>query len=158
MSEDKKKSEEVFCFSTQLEVGAKGERVLLERYPRKLELINEHYSDFRVKSSGEILELKTDTYDMGKTSNFFIERYSDVIKKSPGGPWQARKKGAGIFCYMFINNNCWFEFRDLPALIKRLEELTRGKGLVYIRNKAWTTGGYKIKRADLEDLYKVYEW
>lgn len=41
-------------------------------------------------------------------------------------------------------------------LIERLESLTAGKGYVYIKNRAWTTAGYKVKREDLKDLYEQY--
>lgn len=145
-------------FQQQLKVGSRGEELFLERYPEKIELADDHYCDFRIKSDGRIIELKTDTYSIEKTDNFFIERWSDVHTRAPGGPWQANKYGASIFCYYFIRNNIWFQFEDIPALLERIEELTASAGLVYIKNRRWVTGGYKIKRADLEDLYDIYEF
>ncbi len=147
-----------FDFKGQLAVGDRGEELFLERYPRKLEVFPGKAYDFTVKSSRETLELKTDTYNMKKSENFFFERYSCVDKKSPGGPWRAKKDKVDIFCYYFVRHNVWFEFRDVPALIKRLDALTKKQGLIYVKNRGWITGGYKVKREDLEDLYSIYEF
>ena len=148
----------IFTFNGQLEVGDRGEQLFLERYPRKLEIYPGREYDFTVKSSREKLELKTDTYNMNKSSNFFFERYSDVHRKTPGGPWRAHKDEIDIFCYYFVRHNLWFEFRDLDGLIERLNDLTKKQGLIYIKNKGWVTGGYKIPREALDDLYDIWEF
>lgn len=145
----------VFDFKIQLEVGDRGQELFLENYPEKLTIWPERDGDF-ITESGKKLELKTDTYNMDKTDNFFIERYSDLNKKSPGSVWQAQGHGCEIFVYYFVRHNTWFQFNDLPALINRLDSLTQGKGMVYIKNRAWTTAGYKVKREDLKDLYTEF--
>lgn len=147
-----------FDFQAQLKVGTRGEELFLEHYPEPLEVIPIHASDFRVKTTGKIIELKTDTYNINKTSNFFMERWSSVYDERPGGPWQALAHRADIFCYMFVRHNIYYEFNDLPALVKRLEDLTKGKGLVYIKNQTWITGGFKVPRSELEDLYDIWEF
>lgn len=153
-----KQTNKLFLFDKQLKVGDQGEQFFLEHYPRKLEIIKHRYCDFKVKTSNELIELKTDTYDMLKTSNFFFERYSDYNAQSPGSVWQSRPKNVSIFCYLFINNKTWFEFRDLDKLIDRLDNIINDKklGKIFIQNRGWTTVGYKINRDDLKDLYKVY--
>ena len=145
-------------FKVQLELGDRGEQLFLERYPRKIEIHPGREWDFTVKSSREKIELKTDSYNIDKSKNFFLERYSDINRKTPGGPWRAHKDKIDIFCYYFVRHNIWFEFRELPALIERLDDLTKKKGLVYIKNRGWTTGGYKVKRSDLEEFYTVWEF
>ena len=147
-----------FTFKAQLEVGDRGEQLFLERYPRKIEIYPGREWDFTVQSTGEKLELKTDTYNIDKSPNFFFERFSDVYKQTPGGPWQSYSHGVDIFCYYFVRHNVWFEFRDMEALLERLNKLTENKGLVYIKNRGWVTGGYKIPRNLLEDLYTVWEF
>ena len=147
-----------FDFKEQLAVGSRGEELFLEYYPTKITIHAEHAYDFDCVKTGAKIELKTDTYNIEKTDNFFLERYSDVHKKSPGGPWQSIEKGVTVFCYYFVRNNIWFQFNDLPALIERANELTANQGLVYIKNKGWVTAGYKVKREDLEDLYDVWEF
>lgn len=154
MSSNKK----VWDFQVQLEFGNRSEELFAERYPRKLEIYPGREYDFTVKCNGQKLELKTDSYNLTKTENFFLERYSDVHKKTPGGPWRAAGDKVDIFCYYFVRHNTWFEFRDLPKLIKRLDELTANKGLVHIKNRGWITGGYKVPRSALEDLFDVYEF
>lgn len=152
------KTKKVWSFQAQLEVGNRAEELFMDYYPRKLEIFPGKEYDFTVKSSREKLELKTDTYNINKSENFFMERYSCIDRKTPGGPWRAKKDKIDIFCYFFARHNVWFEFRDIPALIKRLDTLTKGKGLVYIKNRGWITGGYKVKRSDLEDLYNIWEF
>jgi len=144
-------------FKAQLEVGDRGEQLFLEHYPRKLTIYPERAYDFTC-SSGAKIELKTDTYNMEKTENFFMERYSDVHRETVGGPWRAAGDDVDIFCYYFVRHNTWFQFNDIPALVERLNELTTGKGLVYIKNRGWVTGGYKVKRDELEDLFDVWEF
>lgn len=149
--------EGMFDFNEQLKVGSRGEEIFLERYPNKLSIYPGRDGDF-ITEDGKKIELKTDTYNMNKTSNFFIERYSDIDKKSPGSVWQASEHGCDIFCYMFVRHNTWFQFNDIPKLITRLEDLTSNMGLIYIKNRCWITGGYKIPREELSDLYEIYEF
>lgn len=147
-----------FDFKQQLEVGSRGEELFLERYPSKIAVHPSHAYDFDCLETGKKIELKTDTYNIDKTQNFFIVRYSDVYKKSPGGIWQSQEKGVDIFCYYFVRHNLWFQFNNLSALINKVESLTNNKGLVYIKNKGWVTAGYKVKRDDLADLFEVWEF
>lgn len=153
MSADKR-----WDFKEQLQLGDRGEQLFLERYPRKLEIFPGREYDFTVKSSREKLELKTDSYNMDKSDNFFFERFSDVARETPGGPWRAAKDSVDIFCYYFVRHNLWFEFRDLPALTKKLDEMTKKQGLVYIKNRGWTTAGYKVNRESLSEFYSVWQF
>ena len=109
-------------------------------------------------SCGLKVELKSDTYPMEKTANFFMERWSVIEQDKPGGPWQSLEKGADTFIYLFANSNTYFQFLDLPALVDRLDVLTKDSDLVRIKNVRWTTGGFKVRRDDLKDLYQIFEW
>jgi len=145
-----------FDFDEQLRIGRKGERLLLLKWPDpvcKHEVLTG--PDF-VDSKGRVIELKTDTYDMDRTHNFFFERFSNVETQSPGGIWQAALKGSTCFVYLFINNKRWFIFEDLPALCAKVEQLIIDKNLVMhkVQNRNWVTGGYKIPRAAVRDLYR----
>jgi len=155
-----KKSVEVdktWSFQDQLAVGSRGEALFMERYPRKLDIWPGRDGDFVVSKTGQKIELKTDQYNIDKTPYFFIERYSDFHKKSPGSIWQAHDHGCEIFCYYFVRHDVWFEFRDIPALIARIESIAP-KGFVFIKNKAWVTAGWKILRDDVMDLGEVWEF
>lgn len=140
---------------TQLAVGAKGEKLLLKHWPEPVQKHPVFKGPDFIDAKDTVIELKTDTYEMDKTPNFFIERWSDVEKKYPGGPWQAHLKGVEVFVYLFIQNKTWFIFRDVPKLLSRLDELTHKAYAINIPNRGWTTQGYRIKRADLQDLFTM---
>ncbi len=115
--------------------------------------------DFVSVSEGKRIELKTDDYEHSKTPNFFLERYSDVHKETPGGPWRARKHGVHVFCYYFIRDGIYYEFKNVKEMCKVADKYVKDKklGLVYIKNRAWITGGYKIPRELLEDVMTKHE-
>lgn len=146
---------DTFTFKDQLVVGDRGEELFQQYYPTKLELYPGREYDFTCTETGKTVELKTDTYSLFKTENFFMERYSDIDKKEdkPGGPWRALKDNVNLFCYMFVRENVYFEFDITQKLIDRLDEYTERKGLVYIKNRGWITGGYKVPRKIVEEFY-----
>lgn len=148
-----------FNFKDQLKVGDKGEKWFIEHYHSPLIQIKEHYADFKRISDGKIVELKTDTYSLDKTPNFFIERYSDFSKKSPGGIWQSKEKRVNVFCYLFIKDGVYYEF-DLKELIKELtpiaDEYEAKKRFLWIKNPAWITAGFTYPREKLKHLFTEY--
>lgn len=148
----------VFDFQEQLKLGNRGEELFLEAYPKKLIIYPGRDGDFIEVNSGKKIELKSDNYNINKTENFFFERYSNIETKTPGSVWQAIEHGCDIFCYQFIRHNIWFQFNNLPELANRLEEYQGDKSLIWIKNKGWITGGFKIPRKLLEDLYIVWEF
>jgi hypothetical protein len=157
-TEEKPLPSKVWNFQTQLKVGERGQELFQEAYPTTLEVYPQHDGDFIEVESGKKLELKTDTYNMTKTENFFVERWSSLYDEKPGSFWQAYGHGCQIFCYMFVRHNTWFQFGDIPAAMDKVEKMTATKGYIYIKNRAWITAGYKIPREALSDLYEVYEF
>lgn len=97
------------------------------------------------------VELKTDSYPMDKTPNFFIEKFSDMTKESLGGPWRAAADGIELFVYHFINDGTffWFKSSELCALSDTLITKRRER---WIKNKAWTTLGYVIPREEFKKI------
>ena len=146
-------------FKEQLALGLKAQQEFMEFYHEPVVLATTLAYDFKVVSSGKKLELKADDWDHEETENFFFERWSDVHKEKPGGPWQSRKKRADVFVYLFSRNGIYYQFNDIKRLCKVLEQIVRREklGLIYIKNKGWFTAGYKIPRHMLEELYEVYE-
>ena len=144
----------VWDFKDQLLVGDAGARLFQERWEAQtIPHADPKGPDF-VDALARCIELKTDTYPMSKTPNFFMERWSDVGTRRPGGPWQAFGKGCNLFVYLFLADRVWFVFDDLPALLARLDSLTPGLPAKHIRNKGWVTEGYAVSRLALSDLYK----
>jgi len=148
----------VFSFKAQLEVGNRGEELFMEHYPKKLVIYPERDGDFLEVYSGKKIELKTDTYNMNKSENFFFERYSNNETKTPGSVWQAQGHGCDIFCYMFVRHNLWYQFNNLEALSTRLDEEYGKKGLIWIKNKGYFSAGWKVPRESLSDLYTIWEF
>lgn len=109
--------------------------------------------DFKLANEEILVELKTDYYSM-ETGNFFMEVYSDMDKKTPGGPKQALKKGSNVFCYYYIQSGELFIFTDLKELCKRITKVKKKGRECKIRNKNYTTLGYAINREEFKDLYK----
>lgn len=107
------------------------------------------------RADGKRIEVKSDYYSLQNTEFFFMERWSNIDKERPGGPWQSLGK-SDTFVYLFIRDGVYFEFDDLPALVARLEDLTFNLPLIKIRNKGHTGGGYKVPLEALSDLYVDY--
>jgi hypothetical protein len=140
--------DEIFTFNKQLKVGNKGEALFLKHYKgseksdmRKYDLLFE----------GKKVELKTDTYPLDKTPNFFMERYGSVEDKKEGGPWRAKNDKIDLFVYLFISDNTffWFETKPLVKFLNRHIKELRGKT---IPNKTYSSLGYCVARDDLEHL------
>lgn len=148
----------IWNMKKQLAQGKKAEKEFMEIYPTPLTLVVDHRKWDLESECGLKVELKTDTYNMDKTENFFMERWSSIERKSPGGPWQALEKGANTFIYLFSNNCTYFECLSLISLVKKLNRLTEKQPLVYIKNAGWTTAGYKVPRQSLEEHFEVFEW
>lgn len=143
----------IFDFKKQLAYGNKKELEFIEIYPKQLVIADSRKYDFDLKN-GKTLELKSDNYDADKTTNFFMERYSDMYKKTPGGIWRAAEDDIDIFIYWFPKNKLYFEFTKLKNLAKVLDKITDGMYVQTVRNASWITAGYKVPRDLLLNHYK----
>ena len=144
-------------FGDSNKVGQEGEKLFLKAFDN----LESHPKgitgpDFVDTDTGDLIELKTDTYDLS-TGNFFLEKYSDVIQKTPGGLYQALEKGSDVFVYFYINSpkKSYFIFPDLKAAIARLDEIVDKKNieLSKIRNNGYVTAGYKIPRIYMRQFF-----
>ncbi len=150
--------EKQFDFRKQLKFGQEAEELFKEYYPRRLEPAKDLTYDFLVSSSRQKIELKTDSYSMLKTPNFFMERFSDIRRRTPGGPWRALKDKIDIFCYLFSQNRTWYEFRKVGDLVDELNVLTKDMQMTYVKNRTWVTGGFLVPREKLVRLYTVWDF
>lgn len=144
----KKNTEGMFIFEKSLEIGKIGEAEFLKEYP-SLTRLSGFAADFKTKNN-KTVELKTDLYDMEKTKNFFIERYSDSERLTPGGPWRSLGQ-SDYFVYYFIKNNNISTFKT-EDLVSKLEVITKDLPLISVPNKGYITKGYKINRDLLDDI------
>lgn len=135
-------------FIKDLQKGKLGESHFIRDYPNYRKG-GEGYClhDFVCQVDGHTVELKTDFYDMDKTPNFFLERYSNYKKKTNGGPW---RRGAEFFVYYFISHEEYFWFKR-QEMLELLNDIKLGK-LVRVPNGKYDTMGYKIERELLEEI------
>lgn len=142
MNENKKQV--IHDFKESLKRGQDGETELLKLWPELIAADGRKH-DFTLPN-GDTVELKTDYYDADKTPNFFMERWSNWADKKPGGVWQS---SATYFAYYFIKNGLLFVFKT-----NALREFMDGQkyGGISVRNKGWTTVGYRVPRAQVMHL------
>jgi hypothetical protein len=138
----------MFKFNDQLSVGGSGEELFLSLHPwlNKADGIK-----FDFERDGKTVELKTDTYSMKSTKNFFMERYSDTDRGTPGGPWRAAKDNVSYFVYMYLPQRTCFWF-DSKQLVSFLDEYCKDQRLVEIPNKTWLTTGFLVPRTAVKHL------
>jgi len=141
-------------FKDSLAVGKAGEALLQKLWP-ELVPTDGRKGDFMLNELK--LEVKSDSYDANKTSNLFLERFSDFDKKKPGGPWQSLEHGAELFFYWFPGNKLGYLFKT-SALVTFLEENEHLYKPVLIDNVHWVTIGYKVPVDSLKHLYIKKEW
>ena len=142
----------VFDFNEQLNVGDVGESDFKKYYQRLGPIkSNDLRIDFILKN-GLMVELKTDTYDMAKTPNFFMELYGNEQRKL-GGPWRTKQDGVSLFVYYFKKNKTFFWFNPI-TLCELLDTIIKDRGLTTTKivNSGWVAEGYKIPRVDVESV------
>jgi hypothetical protein len=121
----------------------------LELFKDKVELLDGHICDFKIKRTGRTIELKTEFRCETETPNLFIERYS--YGNEDGGPFQALKKGATYYLHWFPKTQAFYLYRT-TKLVEYLNANVPRPWLINIRNEGHTSRGFVIKRAALADL------
>lgn len=147
MSEYKRKT--TFDFGTQKAAGKLGEAKFLELWP-ELKPTSGLAGDFTTPS-GAVVELKSDSYTIERTTNFFMERYGDIKRQAPGGPWQAMQHGCKYFVYYYPKSGVAYVF-EVQQLVAQLNALVPQLKMFTIYNSSWQTGGFKVPRVFLQDI------
>ena len=138
-------SREIFTFKKQLDVGAKGEDFFLDCYGNKASKSDGR--KFDLFFDGKSVELKTDTYPIEKTPNFFMEKLGNVESNKIGGPWRAADDGVDYFVYLFASNKTFYWF-ETKKLVKFLDEYTKGKRGRTVANRGYVTLGFLVPRLE----------
>lgn len=146
--------EVIHKFSDSVQHGDAGEALFLEANPEYRKGRYDSYTDFQSDLNGTTVELKTDTYSMERTPNFFIERYSSDQTMLPGGPYRNLNTTYWVYYFLEQDTAFWFHPRDLVERIHELG-LDDENTLVPIRNRGYNTLGWKIPRSAVEDLAVV---
>ncbi len=117
--------------------------------PRKSE---DRAIDFFINGN-ESVELKSDSYKMKDTGNFFIETCGNETTGAPGGPYRALKDNIHWFVYLFIQDKTFFWFK--PAqMVRSVNQYVSQTGIVPKRiiNKTWVGLGYLIPRDVISNI------
>jgi len=136
-------------FQADLKRGQQGEQDFLKLFTK---LVGTDGRKGDILAPDGKIELKTDFYPMSQTPNFFIERYSSIEVLSPGGPWQAKAHGCKYFVYYYTSDKQGFVFL-VDDLIVQLEKVENSLKPIQVRNKKWTTVGYKVPRDIVKPLF-----
>ena len=124
-------------FKTDLARGHLGEELFYKLRP-ELTRLDGRQADF-VDANGATYEVKTDSYD---TSNFFMERWSNVEKQKAGGPWQSAEKNIDYFIYLFPKKGVGYMFA-VPELLEELNKIETPDQR-YVSNRGWMTVGWLV--------------
>ena len=155
-----KKEKKVFNFKDQLRIGDIGEADFIKIY-EKLEPVKSknRQIDFTL-NNGKTVELKTDSYPMDKTVNFFMEKNTILPDETdiPGGPWRSREHKVDYFVYYYMTDKVFFWF-DPITLCKYLDKYIKTNKVKPIaipnrdsNGKTFRSYGYKIPRADIVEV------
>lgn len=149
-----------FKFDEQLAIGNIGETNFQQYYS---ELNPQKSKDKKIDfilNNNHTVELKTDSYNMEKTPNFFMEQYTVSDDKiNLGGPWRTKEHGVNLFVYYFLNNKVFFWFCPI-TLCEFLDKYIKDNKLnkISIPNKGsngtyYEAQGYKIPREILKSIW-----
>lgn len=145
----------VHKFKRSLAAGRSGELLLASLWTELVPIEGGRKGDFML--GNKKVEVKSDSYGLQGSVNFFMERWSDEDKLKPGGPFQALEHGCQFFVYFYPTDKVAFVF-DTGSLCRVLLKMLPELKPVNIRNVRWNTVGYKIPREALKDIYVIKDF
>lgn len=151
----------VFNFKDQMRIGDIGESDFSKIYEslKPVKDTKNRKIDFTL-NNGKTVELKTDSYSMSKTANFFMEKNTvshDETSKA-GGPWRSKEHKIDFFVYYYMTEKVFFWFEP-KALCKVLDKYIKSEKLKPIsipnrdgKGRTYRSYGYKIPRESLVSI------
>lgn len=140
-----------YKFNPSLRIGQVGETLFFNAHCNELKKEDGKLRDFSYSISGDGVELKSDYWPMKDTPNLFIERYSNVEKKSPGGPYQSLANGTRYFIYFYLYDLTYFVF-DTAQLCSFMDDNAHRFESKLVENLKYSTLGYRVPRAEVMHL------
>lgn len=155
------KKGKVFNFKDQLRIGDIGEADFTKIYEKlePVKSLKNRKIDFTL-NNGKTVELKTDSYPMDKTVNFFMEKNTILPDETEimGGPWRSKEHKIDYFVYYYMNNKVFFWF-DPVTLCKHLDKYIKKHKPKAIpipnrdsNGKTFRSYGYKIPRDSVTEV------
>lgn len=142
----------VYLFNEQLKKGQLGEACVEAMFPWMWERIKGRKGDLKYingKEKGKILELKTDL--KVNSPNFFVEEYSILKEEKPGGPEQAKIKGAEHYAFFNPHKRLLFIF-ETNKFIKQINKIKDTFPLKNVWNPTYKTSGRAIPISIIEPM------
>lgn len=155
------KKGKVFNFKDQLRIGDIGESDFIKIYEKlePVKSIKDRKIDFTL-NNGKTIELKTDSYPMEKTENFFMEKNTILPDKREilGGPWRSFDHKIDYFVYYYMSDKVFFWFEP-KSLCKFLDKYIKKNSIKPIaipnrdgKGNTFRSYGYKIPRKSVESI------
>lgn len=140
-------------FTSDLKRGQIGQDIFKVKYPEYIGTVGYNRIDFNNPKTGESVELKSDSYDMNKTPNLFLEKYSNHKTRTLGGPFSAAEAEVTWFVYYFVKNDTafWYKPEELVEWLNQWEG-SADKNLIGVRNAGYVTLGLKTPRDLVQHL------
>lgn len=141
----------VFSFQKQFKKGVKGEDFFVECYKD----INARRGDGKIidllVNENDSVELKSDSYSMERTENFFIERYGNYQKLKDGSIWRSSldKIRYFVYCYAPDKKFYWFNVEDFK---KYMDDNLHKFEQREIKNPGYTSLGFLVPRETVKEL------
>ena len=156
-----KKGGKVFNFKDQMRIGDIGESDFIKIYEKlePVKSVKNRKIDFTL-NNGKTVELKTDSYSMDKTVNFFMEKNTILPDETSilGGPWRSKDHKIDYFVYYYMSDKVffWFEPKSLCKFLDKYIKKNKIKPIA-IPNRTgngetFRSYGYKIPRLDIVDV------
>lgn len=104
----------------------------------------------------EWMEIKVDYTDF---PNHFVERFSSLEERKPGGPWQYHERDVKYYVFYYKNSGDIYVF-ETKKLIEEMENLMKKRIIsdktngsrVNQKNADYHTYGYKVKKELLDGI------
>lgn len=138
-------------FQKSKDMGELGAILYYEAHEGRLEKLDGFKCDFREIATGKGIELKADFWAMDRTPNYFFERYSNLERGTPGGPWRSIEDGADLFVYLYVKDLTFYQF-ETKKLVEALDKIVPTLTPTDVPNAKYTTQGYRVPRAMLDHL------
>lgn len=110
-------------FEQSFKTGREHEQHIVNRFPDRLELLPGTNGDIRIKSTGQFLELKSESRSLDSTPNTFVEVRTSNGKKL-GGPWKAKEDNCTYYAVYWPRDER-LHIYDTAAFVERAADWCR---------------------------------
>lgn len=142
-----------FKFHDQLKKGKLGEELFIKCYPGLNPILSDDKKYDILVNENEKLELKSDSWSMSDTPNFFFEKISHNRTKTIGGVYRTSQDGIDHFVYLFVKDLTffWFNSHNLVQFLEWSGDDDKRR-IKYVKNKDYYTIGSLFSREECKEI------